>query len=161
MTWPVGFRPCRESDLSILEWGGLFTTHRDIIRSAFRRQQERGDLLMLVADLGGYPVGQVWIDFCRCADEGAGFLWAVRVLESMQGAGIGARMIAAAEDVIRGRGRPCARLLVERRNKRARRLCERLGYAGLGELAESVCFTTPDGRSVRMDLDELIMGKSL
>ncbi len=44
---------------------------------------------MLVADDCGYPVGQVWIDLERQASERTAVLWALRVIDRVQGLGIG------------------------------------------------------------------------
>src|SRR4051812_19296174 len=57
----VSIRPCMREALPQLEWFGLYTPHREIIGEAFDRQG-RGENLMLVAEVNGFPVGQVWID---------------------------------------------------------------------------------------------------
>lgn len=158
---PVIIRACTESDLCKLEWGGLFTSHREILRSAFRRQRERGDVAMLVADRDGLPVGQVWIDFARFAPDGAAYVWAVRVHPDLQGSGIGTLMMLAAEDVSRRRPMARAHLMVERHNERALRFYERLGYTPIGDLVERFEYTTPEGQAVAVDLDEIVMGKRL
>ena len=54
-------RLCREADLPQLEWFGMYSEHREIIRSTYE-SQERGETAMLVADLNGFPAGQVWIN---------------------------------------------------------------------------------------------------
>src|SRR5437868_4023084 len=64
----VTIRPCVRDDLAKLEWFGLFTLHREIIHSAFERQ-ERGENRMLVAELNSFPVGQVWIDLTTKQEE--------------------------------------------------------------------------------------------
>lgn len=46
----VTVRACREEDLPLLEWFGLFTAHREIIRSAFDAQERREGIIM-VADV--------------------------------------------------------------------------------------------------------------
>jgi len=121
----VVIRPCRETDLPALEWFGLFA--RGLIRSVFE-QHQRGEALMLVAEVGGEASGQLWIDLQRRRAEGAGELWAVRVLPCLQGQGIATRLVAAAEQALRARGFRAAALTVEIDNPRARRLYERLGY---------------------------------
>jgi hypothetical protein len=60
----VRFRKCRRQDLEKLEWGGLFTEHREIIRDAYLRQKA-GKNKMLLAEANSQPIGQIWIDFER------------------------------------------------------------------------------------------------
>jgi hypothetical protein len=91
---PVEFRLCEESDLPALEWMGLHTTQREIIRSTFEAQQ-RSDALMLLAIAGGFPVGQVWLDFARSGGTERPLLWAMRVFPSAPRAGPGLRADAA------------------------------------------------------------------
>ncbi len=124
----VAIRRAQESDLPGLEWFGLFSGHRDIIRAAFDRQL-LGDMEMLVADLNGFPVGQVWIDFRIGNVEDGASLWAVRVLPPLRRLGIGERLMRAAEAAAWRRGETVTSLTVERRNVDARRFYERLGYA--------------------------------
>jgi hypothetical protein len=81
----IVIRPCVEGDLPALEWMGLYTHHRDIIRQAFEAQQ-RGDALLLLAIAADFPVGQVWIDFARKREDSIAFLWAVRTIYPLQGA---------------------------------------------------------------------------
>jgi GNAT superfamily N-acetyltransferase len=117
-------RPCMEDDLPALEWMGLFAPDRDIIREAFETQ-ERGGGMMLLATAADFPIAQVWLDFER--RNPAVFLWAVRTFHPLRGAGIGRRMMQAAETVASDRGFRRAELDVERENEAA------LGfYLGLG-----------------------------
>jgi GNAT superfamily N-acetyltransferase len=100
----VTIRTCVREDLPNLEWFGLFSEHREIIHSAFARQEEHGDNVMLVAEANGFPIGQAWIDFVKRRDERCALLWAVRVLPPFQGMSIGARLVQAAERIMRQRG---------------------------------------------------------
>jgi ribosomal protein S18 acetylase RimI-like enzyme len=158
---PVVIREAREDDLEALEWFGMFTAHREIIRDAFRRQRV-GENLMLVAEANGFPIGQAWVDLARHADESMGLLWAVRVFPVFQGMGIGARLLDAAEDVLAARGYRWALIGVEKYNHAARRLYLRQGYEPWGELRESYTFTPPgaDG-PVQVPIDEWMLRKSL
>ncbi|MFC4171221.1 hypothetical protein ACFOYU_03970 [Microvirga sp. GCM10011540] len=83
VTLEIAVRSCVEEDLPALEWMGLFSAHRDIIRQAFEAQQ-CGDALMLLAVTAGFPVGQVWIDFARRRSEGAAFIWGVRTFHPLR-----------------------------------------------------------------------------
>src|SRR3954452_1668751 len=113
LTLPVAIRACVREDLPKLEWFGLFTRHREIFRAPYA-SQERGENLMLVAEVNAFPAGQVWVDLVRKRAESAGVLWAVRVFPFLQGLGIGARLIAAAEQALRARGFAYAELGVEK-----------------------------------------------
>lgn len=156
----VSIRPCIEDDLPRLEWFGLFTEHREIIRSAFEAQR-RGENVMLMADAGGAPVGQVWIDLARMWEKATGFLWAVRVFPWLQGRGIGQRLVLAAERLLRSRGFRYAELGVETDNPRARRFYERLGYRLTGTRQDAYSYTTPEGVHMRIPLEEWVLQKRL
>jgi ribosomal protein S18 acetylase RimI-like enzyme len=126
VTLDVHIRPCRETDLPALEWFGLFAGHRSLIEREFVRQ-EKGDALMLIADVSGEASGQLWLELRRHGPK-VGVIWALRVMPCLQGQGIGTRMLAIAEAYLRERGYRCAQLAVETDNPRARRLYEHLGY---------------------------------
>jgi len=61
---PVWIRPCRAEDLPDLEWCGVYREHRAIAERTFAAM-ESGAQLMWVADVGGFPVGQIWLDLAR------------------------------------------------------------------------------------------------
>jgi ribosomal protein S18 acetylase RimI-like enzyme len=124
-------RPCRESDLQALEWMGLYTRHRDIIHDTFR-QQQAGTALMLLAESSGFPLAQAWLDFGHRGSVRRPTLWAVRVFPPLQGYGIGAWIISAAEMAARTRGARDIQLGVEPENTPALRFYERLGYRAVG-----------------------------
>lgn len=120
-------RPCREEDLPTLEWFGLFESHRELIRSTFEQHRENQGA-MLVADVNGVASGQAWLDFSRRDEEAVAVLWAVRVFPSLQNLGIGARLVAAAEQVCRESGCAEVEITVRHDNSSARRFYTRLGY---------------------------------
>lgn len=124
-------RPCRENDLRALEWMGLYTRHREIIRDTFR-QQQAGTALMLLAVSSGFPLAQAWLDFGHRGSVRRPMLWAVRVFPPLQGYGIGGWIISAAETAARARGAREIQLGVEPENTPALRLYERLGYRAVG-----------------------------
>ncbi|WEX10410.1 GNAT family N-acetyltransferase [Chelativorans sp. AA-79] len=131
-------RPCRSSDLQALEWMGLYTPHRAIIRRAFEAQ-ERGEALMLLAVSSGFPIAQVWVDFTR--KDNVAYFWAVRTFFPLQGAGIGSRMIRAAERAARRRG--CRRAELETEDDLTT-FYERLGWRRAGERGEGRCLMAKD-----------------
>lgn len=156
----VVIRTTREEDLQGLEWFGMFTAHRALIREAFERQG-RGEVVMLVAEVNGFPAGQVWVDLVRKAVLSVGYVWALRVLPVFQGQGIGTRLLAAAEEAIRARGLAAAEIGVEKDNPGARRLYERVGYRVAYELYEEYEYTTPEGVPMRVPVDQWMMRKPL
>lgn len=153
-------RPCTEPDLPLLEWFGLYTCHREIIREAFRRHQ-LGENLMLVAEANRFPAGQVWIDLARERASSAGVLWALRVLPSLQGMGIGSLLIAAAERALRERGYERAEIAVEDGNEGARLLYERLGYQEVRRERSEYSYRTPEGEEIRRSEDHRVLQKQL
>jgi ribosomal protein S18 acetylase RimI-like enzyme len=157
----VTIRRCAEQDLPGLEWYGRFAPHREIIRAAYDAQC-RGDGDMLVADVNGFPAGQVWIDLMRYRAQRIGVLWAVRVYPFLCSLGIGRRLVEVAEQRLRALGYVAAELGVERDNPGARRLYERLGYVIEREARVAFSYTPPWGDvPVTEELDQLIMRKRL
>jgi ribosomal protein S18 acetylase RimI-like enzyme len=156
----VAIRACTEDDLPALEWFGVFTPHRQLIRDAYERQL-LGEVVMLVAEMNGFPVGQAWIDFVRHAGDSVGGIWALRVLPPLQRTGIGTQLLSAAEMIIGARGRAAAEVGVEKDNSGARCLYERVGYRVVREEYEEYDFTTPDGAQMRVPVDQWILRKRL
>jgi GNAT superfamily N-acetyltransferase len=142
----VTIRAARQADLELLEWGGMFAEHRQLIARAWESSRS-GTAAMLVADANHYPVGQIWIDLLR-GGRGAALLWAVRVLPAMQRLGIGSRLLDAAEMLVLDEGRRETEIRVEPGNPSARRLYERCGYVVRGRMTECFEYTRPDGEVV-------------
>jgi GNAT superfamily N-acetyltransferase len=156
----IAIRPCRRDDLANLEWFGMFTCHREIIQGAFERQ-EKGENLMLLADSGGWPVGQIWIDLAVKKNESTGILWALRVHPFLQRLGIGTRLIESAEDFLSGQEFRRAEIGVEKRDEPIRRWYEHLGYGLKGDVQSEYSFTTPDGVLTRVPVDQWILLKEI
>lgn len=128
----VTFRPASLDDLPRLEWYGLYKHYRNIFRRAYRDQQ-LGRRYLLLADCGGFPIGQIFIQFIsgnpHIADgDQRAYLYSLRVMEMFQRHGIGTRLIQEAEALLLERGFRYATIAVSLDNPRARRLYERLGY---------------------------------
>ena len=156
----ITIRMCERNDLRNLEWFGLFTPHREILRSVFNRHL-RGDNVMLIADVNTFPIGQVWIDLKKKRMESTGVLWALRVLPWLQKLGIGTRLIIAAEELLRHQGFTYSEIGVEIKNPRAKKLYERLGYSPIGRVVEEYSFKTPDGVTMHVQVDQFLMRKQL
>jgi ribosomal protein S18 acetylase RimI-like enzyme len=133
----VVLRLARREDLPLLEWFGQYTHFRRLYLHTFDDQQQ-GRRLMLVADAGGYPVGQI---FVHLADAGLslharywhGYLYSLRVMEPLRGNGIGTRLIQEAETRLFALDYRWVTIAVAKTNAAARRLYERLGYGVYGD----------------------------
>ena len=150
-------RLCAENDLANLEWFGLHSDHRQIIREAFERQR-LDENLMLIADLKGFPVAQVWIDLTRPERNRVALLWALRVFPCLQRLGIGERMVRAAERTLAQRGYREAEIGVEKGSPAAN-LYRRIGYRQVGERHEQYSYTTPAGEKMQIPVDQWIFRK--
>jgi ribosomal protein S18 acetylase RimI-like enzyme len=157
---PAEIRLAREEDLRELEWFGIFTPHRELIREAFERQQA-GEVLMLVAEVQGFPAGQLWVDLQRSGSAPAAYLWALRVFPVFQGAGIGTRLLDAAEVLLRERGVEAVEIGVEADNRGARRLYERREYHPEREEHDNYEYVEPGGERVHIPVHMTILRKSL
>jgi ribosomal protein S18 acetylase RimI-like enzyme len=126
----VTIRPCRSSDLGALEWHGQFRAHRPLIADAWERHR-RGEAVMLVADVAGFPIGQVWLDL-DALGASALYLWALRVTASMRGLGIGSSLLDAAERIAARSGRVAVELECEHDNTHALGFYRKRGYRATG-----------------------------
>ncbi|MDB6088019.1 MAG: acetyltransferase, family [Gammaproteobacteria bacterium] len=153
-------RLCREEDLPLLEWFGAFTHHRLIINEAFALQRA-GQVVMLVADRNGFPVAQAWLDLRLRRDRHGPTVWAVRVIDGLQGLGIGAQLMAETEEIARQKGYGLLELAVDKGNASALRFYERLGWHLVGDRVDSYSYVTPDGVRERIPLNEWVLAKDL
>lgn len=156
----VGIRPVRRADLEALEWFGLHTPHREIILQGYT-MQECGNGLMLIAEVNGFPTGQICIDYARKRHAGRATLWALRVFPTLRGAGLGTRLMTAAEQAVMERGISETELGVDRDNARVLPFYERLGYEGCGTEQGSFSYRTPGGELVRLPIDQWVLRKRL
>lgn len=157
---PVTVRRVHAADLPALEWYGLYTPMREVIRTAFRAQ-ERGDAVMLVADVNGFPAAQAWVDFTRKGRLGLATVWAVRVFPPFQQGGLGTLMMGAAERAVLERGMADVELGVDRDNAGVLRFYKRLGYAAAGTESGVFAYRTPDGTPVEVAVDQWLLRKRL
>ncbi|MDB6029777.1 MAG: family N-acetyltransferase [Verrucomicrobiales bacterium] len=156
----VDIRMCVKDDLPDLEWFGLFTEHREIFLKVFD-SQERGETLMLVAEVNTLPIGQTWIDLVKRKEESAGFIWALRVIPWLQNLGIGGKLMAAAEARCKELGLAYAELGVEKENHAAKRFYERLGYRMIGSMIDDYSYTSPQGQLITVPMDVWMLRKKL
>jgi len=124
-------RWAHEKDLLSLEWHG----GRDL-RSFYQEVWEKHgaqELLYLVADFNGYPIGQVLIIWSgKPSHPDFPDVQSLRVHPAFRGLGVGSRLIEAAENCARENGCKQLGLSVSIENPKARRLYERCGYVVRG-----------------------------
>ena len=125
-------RAASEQDLRPLEWHG----GRDL-RSFYREVWEKQgaqELLYLVADFNGFPIGQVLIIWSgKPSHPHFPDVQSLRVHPAFRGLGIGSRLLEAAEQCARERSHVQLGLSVSVENPKAHRLYERCGYVVRGE----------------------------
>ena len=110
---------------------------------------------MWVADLGGFPVGQIWADLQH--DR----LWAARVFPALRGHGIGSRLVRVAERALAARGRSGCSVAVEIGNTAALRFWLREGYRPGDLVDEAWSYVTPDGVRVERLSSLQLLAKDL
>lgn len=158
-------RAATAQDLPLLEWFGQYRDLRLVDVAAWAHVQA-GTLLFFVAEVAGFPIGQIKVALVHDEDAKAdgvrsGYLYALRVLGPFQRLGIGSALIAQAERALRERGFRWATITVERTNRDARRLYERLGYREVRRQRRTWSYQDPDGRTHDVDVDEMLMRKEL
>ncbi len=131
---PVTVRLARHDDLPKLEWFGQYRRFRALYARSFR-EQEAGRRLMLLADVGGFPVGHIFVSLRSGKASGPlhAYFYAFRVLEMFRGLGIGSFLLAHAESAAQNAGCSRALIAVAKTNSRAQRLYERRGYRVFAE----------------------------
>jgi ribosomal protein S18 acetylase RimI-like enzyme len=157
---PVCVRRCEASDLSALEWYGMFSHHRAIIAQAYARQLA-GENEMLLAAVAGFPVAQVWIDLEKLRGEHTGVIWALRVFPWLCGLGLGSLLLARAEARLTALGFEQAEIGVENSNPAPERLYLRRGYRHSGAACERYSYVLEDGRQVHATADLRLLRKWL
>jgi len=153
---PVTIRPAVREDVSKLEWYGAYITLRNLIRKAYV-EQVQGRRLMLVADLNGFPVGQVYLQFIASNPAIAdgynrAYLYAFRVMDHMRRCGIGSKLIQAAESELVARHFQVVMLQVAKHNDEAIRFYQRHQYEVIGE--EPGIWSYTDHRGVAQTVNE-------
>ena len=125
-------RQATKDDIKLLEWNGQYKHYRNLFRRSFKEQYQ-GRRHLLVADHKGYPVGRLFVQFKsknNAMSDGAvrGYLYSFRVMDGLQGCGIGTRLIEAAESVLLARRFQVATIAVAKDNAGALQLYKRHGY---------------------------------
>lgn len=155
---PLSIRDLTHKDLPSCAWSGSARYLAGVSEALDRAQCGEVDYLA-VCPPSGLPVALGGIDYALSA--GAGTLWQLVVHPALRSCGIGALLIGAAEQRIRGRGLRRAELSVEEGNRRARALYERLGYVAYGRGPEAWEVDAPDGSVKRYEAVCALMRKQL
>lgn len=133
----VVFRLAERGDLPKLEWYGQYTHFRRVFQRTYE-DQLAGTRLMLLADVNGWPVGQVFIqletyDSIWMDMRQRGYLYSLRVMDAFQKRGIGTALLREAEDILAGKRYDGVSIAAAKENPGARRLYERHGYRVMSE----------------------------
>lgn len=143
-------REAREADLPDLEWEGRYQHFRRLYRHAMA-EAKRGRRVLLVADVEGLIVGQVFVQLTSARAELAdgshsGYLYAFRVRPEYRSQGIGTQLLLEAEAVLRRHGFERAVIAVARDNARAIRLYQSMGYFRFAEDPGEWSYIDHEGR---------------
>lgn len=123
----IVFRFATEADLPLLEWYGQYIHFRRVYQRTYH-EQTQGGRWMLVADLNGFPVGQLFVVPELSYYPQTGYFYSFRVMDHLQGLGIGTHLLHYGEALLHAGGIQSALISAVKSNSRARQLYERLGY---------------------------------
>jgi len=161
----VVFRLAEKEDLPKLEWYGEFTHFRRVFQRAFEDQRS-GRRLMLLADVNGWPIGQIFIqletydDFYPDVSKRA-YLYSFRVMDAFRNQGIGTALVRESEAILREREYLSVSIAVAKDNPGARRLYERLGFHVYSEDAGRWHYVDHEGRTRQVVEPVWLMEKDL
>lgn len=155
----VQFRLATETDLPALEWHGQYTHFRRVFQKTYR-EQCAGLRMMMLADMNGFPVGQIFVLLNNApgvtrrhrasATDLRGYLYSLRVMDHLQGMGIGSKLVEWAENTLKSRGYDWTIISAAKDNPRARQLYEKLGYRVYCEEAGRWQYVNHQGQIVRV-----------
>lgn len=133
----VIFRFAEREDLPKLEWYGKYTHFRRVFERTYE-EQLRGLRLMLLADVNGFPIGQIFIQLERYEDSWRAmgkhaYLYSLRVMDAFQRQGLGSALLREAEAILRERHYASVSIAAAKENSAARRLYERHGFCVIAE----------------------------
>lgn len=133
-TTPPNFkiRNATKDDLLALEWDGEYRIFRRLYRRAMNEAMQ-GRRILLVADLEGRPIGQIFIQLHTVPADPlklpkTGYFYSFRVRPEYRNMGIGSTLISRAEGALRMRAFQRVLIGVAKDNQSALRLYQRRGY---------------------------------
>lgn len=132
-----------KDDLSEISWSGSPTHLQYVAKELDRVVKGETDYLAVKDDEGRIRCVGL-IEHVRRAGMGGSEIGQLATHPDFRSMGYGSRLIEAAEELIRRRGRQWSVLGVEEENVRALKLYERLGYQAYGK--EEASWTQEDGQ---------------
>lgn len=159
-------RSISETDLKLLEWGIHFRRYRKLMRLSFEDHLLEKKVY-LVVEVKGKIAGQIIIDWRVLVDKEKSdgveraYLYSFRVFPPYRGKGLGTEMIHFCEDFLKDRNFKYATLACERKNVRALRLYERLGYKIFKEENTPWEFFDDEGKLRKITDAEWVLEKRL
>ncbi len=148
----VTIRPVERRDLPALEWDGAYTHFRRVYAEVFQRAEEGRGCLWLAEDAEGLVLGQVFVLLRSLSDaviadgQTRAFIHSFRVRLGYRRSGLGARLLAHAEDDLLARGFDEVSLHVARDNAGGIRFYVRHGYQRVGASDGRWSFEDHEGR---------------
>ena len=154
-----------EADLPALEWDGEYRHFRQVYRRAME-DARRGQRALLVAEVEGLVVGQLFVQFRGTDISGErrtryGYLHAFRVRPPYRNRGIGTRLVVEAESILRQRGCSKALIAVALGNPPALALYQRLGYTVTGREPGEWSYLDHQGRVRHVHEPSYVLEKPL
>lgn len=153
----VVIRHLRSTDLPGLEWGGQYAHFRRLFQDAYDYARQ-GRSILWVADLQGKGlIGQLFIQLFSSRIELAdgqerAYIYGFRIQPPYRRAGLGTRMLSAAENELIALGYQYVTLNVGQNNPDAQRLYENLGYQIVA--SEPGRWSYLDNEGTRREVDE-------
>lgn len=112
-------------------------------------RQQRGEVLVAVAEVDGVAVGKMCLDLTSYESERAAYVFGAGVRPRWRSRGIGSMLDADLGQAALARGFRTLRCRVAKHNLRAQSFYERLGYLRIG--GGLICWTEGGGREVEVD----------
>lgn len=159
-------RCIKNSDLKTLEWGNYFKRYRKLMRLSFEDHQA-GKKVYLVAEIDGKIAGQIVIDWRILVDKEKSdgveraYLYSLRVFPPYRNKGLGTKMILFCENFLKERNFRFVTIACERKNLRALKLYERLGFKIFKQEDTPWEFFDDQGKLRRTTDPEWVLCKSL
>lgn len=159
-------RSIQETDLKKLEWGKMYRPYRKLMRKSFE-DHLMGKKVYLVARVNGKITGQIIIDWriLKDLDKSDGktrvYLYSLRVFPAFRNQGLGTTMISFCENFLQNKGFKFATIACEKKNPRAAKLYQRLGYKIFKEDNSEWKFEDHKGVIRKVNEPEWVLEKAL
>lgn len=166
MPWII--RPLEERDLLPLEWDGAYAHFRHKHRTDYDRSL-RGEIYYLVADIAGFPAGQIIFKTHDPSPENSyladgitrGYLFSLRVHPDYRRRGLGLVLTQTAETTLIQKGFTLATICVAKTNAYAKTLYEKWGYKITRDHIGYWSYVRPDSTTKYHADPEWVMEKTI